>query len=652
MSAILGIFSATPQEGSDPSVDPMLNRMSRRGNDRREVWTGGGATLAVSRYSWELEQDFSGRILLVVEPDLVVAADATILYRDDLLRRLNAAGVPPSGTTSSHLIAAAYRAWGEHCTSRLEGDFAFILWDRRARRTLCSRDFLAKRPLYYAETPAGLVVASTIGGLVEHHHVSDELEPAAIAAAAAGMNAAGPETCYRAVRVVPGASDLSWTQGHRAGPTRHWEPTVREDDSLSFEEAAEHLGDLLTEAVRERLAQSGPSTVWMSGGWDSPAVFAAGQSHLASTRSHRPLTPVSISYPPGDPGREDELITEIAARWNVPVHWVDINTIPLFDSAAATTDEPFRHLYEHWNRALARGTRASGSRIALDGNGGDQVFQVSPVYLADLLRQGRWLELRQDWRALGGRGFKPFFRTAIQPNLPEPLLRAAAVLRGGRRLPHYGERWTPGWLVPEFVRRSGLIERERAHLPEAGGSRAAAECAWYWKSPFFHRVLAHLAGFALEHGVELRSPLADRRIVEFGLSRPRVERASGMETKRLLRRAMVGLLPDNVLAPRVARTGTTNGFSHREMTTWFPVLLDELLSEPMRLEELGIVSAAAFREAAGRYRSRNQAELRVALFCTYQTERWLRARTDNRGFDPATVQHPSVSASSLNHCKS
>lgn len=641
MSAILGVLSSTPRADPDPSVDAMLDRMARRGHDRREVWAGDGVSLAVSRYSWELESDFSGRILLLVEPDLVVAADATILYREDLVRRLSAESVSPTGNTSSHLIAAAYRAWGEQCTSRLEGDFAFILWDRRSRRAVCSRDFLAKRPLYYAETQSSLVIASTIGGVVEHHSVPDDLDLASIGAAAAGMNAAGPETCYRAIRPLPAASDLNWEPGRLSGPIRHWEPRLVVDRSLSFEQAGEQLRDLLMEAVRERLAGGGPSTVWMSGGWDSPAVFAVGQAHLADIPSEHPLTPVSISYPPGDPGREDELITEIAARWKSPVHWIDINTIPLFDSAAGPTDEPFRHLYEHWNRALARGTRSSGSRVALDGNGGDQVFQVSPIYLADLFRSGRWIELHRDWRALGGRGFRPFFQTAIQPNLPDSLLRAAAILRGGRRLHHYVERWTPDWFAPEFLRSSGIVEREFTHLPDRAGARAEAECAWYWKSPFFHRIMAHLAGFALEHGVELRSPLADRRVVEFGLSRPRRERASGAETKRLLRHAMKGLLPESALASRTTRTGTTNGFSHREMTTWFPLLLDELLAEPMKLEELGIVSAEGFRQAASRYRYRNQAELRVALFYTYQTERWLRAR------NPKAVRGPRNSATSF-----
>jgi asparagine synthase (glutamine-hydrolysing) len=603
----------------------MLASMKRRGTDRVRIWHEDGVTLAVSRYEWELETDFSGNILLLVEPDLVVAADASIIYRDDLRRRLRDHEVEPVGSTATHLIAAAYRAFGDRCPRILEGEFSFILWDRKRRRALCSRDFLGKRPLHYSEQGHSCIVASTIGGVVAHPEVPDDLHLPSLAATAAGMHAAGPETCFAAIATLPAGSDLVWSDGRLCGPTRHWDPEIR-TDSLSFSEASEELRALLHDAIRERLASSGATSIWMSGGWDSPAVFGAGQDLLRKEPGNRRLLPVSISYPEGDPGREDELINAIASHWDTPVHWLDIADFSLFalQEPEPPRDEPYQHLYEQWNRSLARGSRAVESRVALDGNGGDQVFQVSDVYFADLFASGKWIELRRDWSHRGVRGFRPFFQTAVQPVLPQVLLDTARVLRGGRRLRHYIERWTPDWFLPEFLNQSQLAERDREYLPRRTGSRADAESAWYWTSAFFHRAFAHLTGFALVEGVELRSPLADRRIVEFGLRRPREERASGMETKRLLRAAVKGLLPDHVLAPRRWRTGTTNGFSHREMSQRFPGLLQDLRQQPMELERLGIIDPDQLTNAARTYRRRDQAALRVALYYTYHTERWLR----------------------------
>src|SRR5690606_8178135 len=102
-------------------------------------------------------------------------------------------------------------------------------------------------------------------------------------------------------------------------------------------------------------------------------------------------------------------------------------------------------------------------------------------------------------------------------------------------------------------------------------------------------------------GVEVRSPLSDRRVIEFALSRPWWERSSGRETKRLLRRAMRGLLPDEVLAPRRHRTGVTGGYSHRWMVDVFPGMLEQTMRTPMLLEELGLIRSDELRRACAAY---------------------------------------------------
>ena len=624
----------------------MLGRMIRRGDQQRQVWNGPAATIAISRYDWELGVDFGDGVLLLVEPDLVVAADGSLFYRDELTRRLRGSGIEPTGRTTSHLIAAAYRAWGADCSSALEGDFAFLVWDRTERRAFLSRDFLGKRPLYYAALDKDLIVASTIDGVLGHPRVPDELNLVSIAATAAGMIAAGPETCYTAIRVMPAGTGLGWSEQGVTGPRPYWEPLMEPVDDLGFDDAAERLRNLLVDAVEQRVGRSGTTAVWTSGGWDSSAVFAAGRSLLGSRSGDQDLVPISISYPEGDPGREDELIQLIANRWKAEVHWLSIAGIPYFppgEESVPAGEEPFRHPFEFWNRALAAATRSIGGRIALDGSGGDQSFQVSPVYLADLFRTGRWLALRRDIRALGGIDFSTFLSLVVRPALPGALGRMLDAVRG-RQSRRYGQRWMPGWFRKDFLVRHAIVERELAALPDPTmRDRATAESLWYWSTPYLQRISALLSSFALQEGVELRSPLADRRIVEFALRRPRIERAGGGETKRLLRESMKDWLPAEVLAPRTSRTGTTDGFAHDHMSRHFLELQDRMLARPMVLEELGIISTAAFKRAGRSYRDRSQADLRVALWSTYQAESWLRrvvsATTATHDSDPANLSH-------------
>src|SRR6202166_862626 len=111
MSGIVGVFNSDPRPVGDALVRRLLDRMRSRGSDRTGVWRADGGALAVVRNDWELADGFSGDVLAVEDGDLIIAADASIYYRKDLGEKLAAKDVRVTGTTPSHLILAAYRAW-------------------------------------------------------------------------------------------------------------------------------------------------------------------------------------------------------------------------------------------------------------------------------------------------------------------------------------------------------------------------------------------------------------------------------------------------------------------------------------------------------------------------------------------------------------
>ena len=602
-------------------------------HDRVAIWRGPRVTLAVARQPWEMAPSFSGDALVVTQGELAVAADASLYYREDLRTALARARITPAGDSASHLILAAYRAWGEDCAAHLEGDFAFVIWDGAAHRVTAARDFSGKRTLYHATVNGALVLASTAGAALALPGASSALNLTVIAETAAGLWGGSAETCYESVRTLLGGWTLVQQDSAPVRLRQHWSPPrASTRGAPPFDEAAAELRALLVRAVGERLDAGASTSVWMSGGWDSPAVFAAGESALASANGSHALRPVSISYPEGDPGREDELIRDIAEQWNANVHWLDIRDIPFFDrpaARAAARDEPFAHPFEMWHRSLARGTRATESRVALEGVGGDQLFQVSEVFFADLLRTGRLAELAREWKAKGmaGTGFRNFFRWAIQPNLPRPALALATLLRGGRPLVGYLERTLPPWIDARFARDHELDSRDRVHAPRVPrGSRADQEMAWYLSNQYFARVFGCVSTFAKEEGVEIRSPLYDRRIIEFALTRPRSERSTGRETKRLLRAAMQGLLPDSVLRTRTTRTGVTGGYFSRSMREHLPAMIDEFFDKSL-LAEAGVINARAYRESASAYAKGVESNFAVSLYFTLQTELWMRGHS-------------------------
>jgi asparagine synthase (glutamine-hydrolysing) len=399
-----------------------------------------------------------------------------------------------------------------------------------------------------------------------------------------------------------------------------------------LDDAAEELRALLADAVRERLATTGPTAISLSGGWDSSAVYGTAQSILREHGEDPHLVhPVSISYPEGDPGREDELIQSIVGHWGQQPDFIDIATIPLFDQAevrAQRRDGPFAHAYEEWNRRLSRQAKAAGARVILDGVGGDQLFQVTDVYLADLFRTGRWLELAHQFRIRsGGNGsLRSFYRWAVRPVLPAPLVRGISALR---RLPppaHYLDREPPFWLRRKFLDAHQVLERDAAARPALPPHSAVlAESHAYLRFAFYPRIFGLLHEFASDEGIEVRSPLLDERVVRFAVQRPWSDRADGAETKLLLRRAMRGLLPEHVLAPRPHRTGITSAYFLRQMRAEGWGIAQRVLPD-LRLADLGMIDASAFRRVWEHILQHDNDELAARAFFTLQAELWIRER--------------------------
>lgn len=633
MTAILAIFSSDGQSTDDAIVNRMLVRMAHRGGPSAGVWRGPGVTLAVSRKDWEMDPERSGSTLVLNDGDVVVAADASVYYRDDLRRKLSARGVSPKGETPSHLILAAYEAFGATCAEFLEGDFSFVLWDQKKRLVIAARDFTATRPLFFTERQGTLIVASSIDAVLAHPHCTSELDLVSIAADAAGLLfATGDQTAYRDVRRLNGGTTLVRSEsGCRV--TTHWQPTapIREPAS-SLDEGADELRALLADAVAERLDRRLPTSVWLSGGWDSTAVFAMGQKLLLERGKSDGLRPVSMALPADDPWCETARTASVGTHWGVPIRWLDSERIPLLvdpDKSACERPEPWSHEYEQMVRALAGGSRQDGARVALNGHGGDFLFYGSPVFLADLLSKGRLLQAAREWRAMPVRKPRTFFDYALQPLLPTSALRLAEMLRNGRPIPTYAERPIPFWFDRSFIKASGLDERARAAVPTKakGISRSASEMQWVLRQIHGERVVSTTAGFALDSGIETRLPLLDRRLVQFALSRPWWERRSSGEDKHLIRHAMRDMLPPTVLAPRPLKTGSLGGYFGRALQRSLPDLLD--LTKTSLLAEYGIVDPVRLQHAASvcRRSLHSDKATGVRLLATLQAELWLRAHS-------------------------
>ena len=600
----------------------MLAAMPRRG-DTSLAQLGGNdiCALAASAFAWESAAG------VATVGNITVCADATLYYRNDLARRALGRSARPE-ESAAQLIAHLWLARGAAGLEFLEGDFAFVVWDAAAATLTAARDFGGKRSLFYCWQGGTLRLATTVGGILVDPAVPRTIDLATVTSVAAGLWSHSPATAYTAITELPAGYALSWRPGQAPTVRDYWRaPSESITRRRPLDPAAEELRALLTDAVRERLDPVRTTVVSLSGGWDSTAVYGVAQSVVRSSGSGK-IHGVSISYPEGDPGYEDGFIRDVTSHWGATPDLIDAYAIPLFvapEQAAAERDQPFAHVYEHWNRSLSKRARTVDARVMLDGIGGDQLFQVSDVYLAELFRTLQWGALATQYRTkrTGPGSWRELYHAAIRPALPEGIQRAIARARGSEYR-HYLERRAPIWFAADFLRAQEVFPRELAAQPPLPrGNLVRGETEVFLRFPFFPRTFGHLHSFALDEGVEMRSPLLDERVVRFAAQRPWSDRADGAETKRLLRRAVRELLPASVLAPRPHRTGTTDAyFLHGMRAEGWP-LAEQMLQES-RLAAMGMIDTAVLRRAWDHILKYDDDKLAGRVYFTLQAELWIR----------------------------
>jgi asparagine synthase (glutamine-hydrolysing) len=611
-------------------VESLLRLLPREPDDRMEYWTADGVALGIARHDWQCTEEFEGSVLVARSDRAVVISDATLYGTDSLLSELSAFGPPPPGKDPASVILRAWERWGDDCARHLRGDFAFIVWDRLERRALFCRDIVGRRALYVRSGPgSSIAVASRARALAVG------VEPVArpnlhvVAAAASALPGGSLESGYAGIRPVPAGATMSWSPKLGLQTVSQWQPPpfqVRSNESM--EDAAPRLREVLKQSVCERIAGF-PATIWLSGGADSTAVFAVGMSDQTQEDPATRLRPISISYPQGDTGREDEHILALTGLWQSQVSWIDSETVDLFEGVeerAALRDDPFAHTFGPMTSALSRSTRAAGSRVALDGYGGDALFVVTRGWVADLLMAG---ELRAWWHSLGPAGHETLrsaIRWGLLPALPDWTWRLFDKLRT-RPLVRPLQYPIVSWLTSraqDDLKELGWTGLDIRRSPREGP--AAFECRAGLIAPHFARALAATRESTVPFGVEVRSPFMDDRVIDLAASRPVAERANQGNTKRLLKAAVKGIVPESVLAPRPIKTGLAAGYLHRQLQRQLLSRLQQSFGATSAMGDLGLVEPGAVLRHGRQYDANPDHLTGVCLYLTLEAEYWLRSR--------------------------
>lgn len=551
MSRLAALLTrGAPARRSEPAWRVEAN-MARRSGQTPGHWHEEGLNL------WQTGGPDDGTARVRRLGPLALAGDLGLTGLPELRGALAA----DPGAKAADLVLSAWARWGEAALDRLNGAFAFVLWDARTRRLTAVRDRFGIRPLIHAATRDGMVFASDPSTALAALDALPDVDRAWVADYLAGRPLSQTATAWQDLsRLPPG--HLMTVAPDGATSVRAWYRLDRSAPPETGGNPAEALRAALSRATIEACAEGTTATL-LSGGLDSSSLALLSVGPGAPAPLPRPALSLRYGDPAMDEGRYIEDVLRQSAGRLRPVFLPGEETPEeLFDLDAQLDlhGQPVFGPGLVGNRRLYRAARAQGCTAVLDGHGGDEVIDGAFWNIMQVAEAGRWplalsLAARQA-RFTGG-------------SVPESLamLLAASGRRGFGRLGRWalrgmGPRNGPSprdWRAlvdPGLAEETRLAERARAETPEARalGDRSLPEGmrlhAAMLTGANITAALEALDRTAQGTGISPRYPFFDHRVVELCIWQPDAAKIAGGRHRALLRAAMRGVLPESVRTRR------------------------------------------------------------------------------------------------------
>ncbi len=624
MCGIAGIVHSDAERPVERArLERMCDAIAHRGPDDRGFWTGAGVGLGHQRLSI-IDLSPAGHQPMPNEDETVWVVFNGEIYNFGALREeLEKSGHRFRSRSDTEVLVHLYEELGEDLVERLDGMFAFALWDTRRRRLLLARDRVGKKPLKYAETDGGLVFSSELKGVLASGLVSNEIDTSAVHQFLSLSYVPAPRTGLRDVQKLPAGHLLVWEKG-RARVRRYWSVDYRRKQQMDAEDWRRAVRDTVQKAVTRRLISDVPLGAFLSGGIDSSIVVAC----MARAQSG-PVETFSIGFE-HEEFNELPYARQIAERYDTRHHEFivradDASLLPLL---ARHYEEPYADPSALPTYYLSRETRQHVT-VALNGDGGDESFTGYQRYA----RAAAW-EGRGFLRALGVRAAAGMARRVSGAFGPDLDRRVDALWHFSS--PDLAGRY--GWLMRLCSDRDkarlysdemlelqqsegsglGVFERWLAE-PEAGAAVLDRVCFADVRGYLADQLMTKMDLASMAHGLEARSPLLDHHVLELAASMPADVRCPGGSLKGLLKESFRDALPPNLLErPK-------QGFA-LPLDAWFRGPLrslaeDLLLAGDTRLRRY--LRASALERLVGEHLS-GQADRGFLLWAMVMLELWHR----------------------------
>ncbi|MFW6151621.1 MAG: asparagine synthase (glutamine-hydrolyzing) [Verrucomicrobiota bacterium] len=529
----------------------MNGNLAHRGPDQHGIYTDENVSLGHRRLSIIDLSEHGRQPITNEDASIVVVFNGEIYNFREIRRELKSKGHIFKGHSDSEIKVHAYEEYGIDSVHRFQGMFAFALWDKKKQSLYVFRDRIGIKPLYYAVCNGRLIFASEIKSLLEcpqvparlnrqglYHYLGYEFVPA-------------PITMFQDIYKLPPGHYISWQNGKHS-VKEYWDLEYTDPPGITDTDEAVHcVKSGIEDAVKSRLVSDVPLGAFLSGGLDSSAIVAMMRKHIPGR-----LRTFTIGY-------EDKSFSELDYAKTVSeqfetehqVLMIDRMTPENIEKSIWHLDEPMTDLSSIPLMLLCEQAKKDVS-VILSGEGGDEIFAGYDRFKASQI--DRWLRILP----------RPILKKMIAPavaKLPDQPQKKGAVnmlkrFIEGAALPSEGEqiRWqffsSPG-LETELYNRTF---RESVNMDPFAPLRAIRErcrttdrinAELYTDTRFMmvDSVLMKVDKMSMASALEIRVPLLDHRLVEQMARMPGKMKLKGLETKHIFRKALEGMLPENIV---------------------------------------------------------------------------------------------------------
>jgi asparagine synthase (glutamine-hydrolysing) len=520
MCGLSGVYtSGSPAADLHERVGAMNAALAHRGPDDHGIWRDENIALGHRRLSiidlssagHQPMHSADGRYVLVFNGEI---------YNFRTLRA-ELADYPYRSHTDSEVLLAAYAHWGADCLSRLQGMFAFAIWDREARSLFVARDRLGIKPLYYYQDESFLAFASEIRAVLRCGLFQPRLNQAALVDYLRYQTVHSPETILEGVRMLRPGHYLMASPGQGVQTKMYWSllhppplaPRGREEWRTAILNA-------FRTAVEKRLVADVPFGAFLSGGIDSSAVVALMAESGCKVNTFN-ITFSEEAY------NEASYARLVARKFNTDHHEIHLSPrefLALIPEALSAMDHPSGDGPNTY--VVSKATKAAGITMALSGLGGDELFAGYAIFKrAAYLERWRLLNVvpKAVLRSIGylvGHAFHSIAAQKVSDVLAEPYVSALSAYPHNRQV--FSDRTLVELLsiplaenVVKQLLRSWGGDDGFAHLPMLS-QISVAEMSTYMQDV----LLRDTDQMSMAHALEVRVPFLDHELVELVLQIP------------------------------------------------------------------------------------------------------------------------------------